>query len=74
MQLMANVGESAFGGSDPMAVGPRRIVSYELLMAAFKFSDPIQVFIQMKTDNFAGPTLKLSLCFHNYFLGRSSPL
>jgi hypothetical protein len=36
-----------------------------LLMPALKFGDPIQIFIQMKTNNFPRLTLKLSLGFHD---------
>ena len=48
-----------------MALSPGRIVSDVLLMPALKFGDPIQIFIQMKTNNFPRLTLKLSLGFHD---------
>jgi hypothetical protein len=34
-----------------MAVGPRRVVADELLMAALKVSNPIQSFIQVEGDD-----------------------
>jgi len=49
-----------------MAVSPRRIMSYVLLMSALKLSNPIQIFIQMKTYNF--PQLTLSCGSMTYFL------
>jgi hypothetical protein len=55
---------STFSGRDPMAVSPRRIVSDVLLMSALKLSNPVQIFIQMKTNNFPQLTLKLSWRFH----------
>jgi len=36
---------STFGGRDPMAVSPRRIMSDVLLMPALKRSKTIQIFI-----------------------------
>jgi hypothetical protein len=36
-----------------MVTGPRRIVPHVLAMTAFKFSYPIQVFVQMKSDDFS---------------------
>jgi hypothetical protein len=47
-----------------MAVSPRRIMSDVLLMSALKLSNPVQIFIQMKTDNFPQLPLKLSWRFH----------
>ena len=35
-----------------------------LLMSALKLSNPVQIFIQMKTNNFPQLTLKLSWRFH----------
>jgi hypothetical protein len=35
-----------------------------LLMPTLKFGDPIQIFVQVKTDNFSGLTLKLALRLH----------
>jgi len=36
-----------------------------LLMSALKLSNPIEIFIQMKTNNFPQLTLRLSLRFHD---------
>jgi hypothetical protein len=49
---MADVCPSTFCRCDPMAVSPRRIMSDVLLMSALKLSNPIQILIQMKTNNF----------------------
>jgi hypothetical protein len=35
-----------------MVIGPRRIVPHVLAMTAFKFSYPVQIFVQMKSDDF----------------------
>jgi len=40
-----------------------------LLMSALKLSNPIQILIQMKTDNFPWLTLRLSLRFHDVLPG-----
>jgi hypothetical protein len=47
-----------------MAVSPRRIVSDMLLMSALELSDPVQIFIQMKANNFPQLTQELSWRFH----------
>jgi len=44
-------------------------MSYVLLMSALKLSNPIQIFIQMKTNNFPQLTLRLSLRFHDILPG-----
>jgi len=54
-----------------MAVSPRRIMSDVLLMSALKLSNPIQIFIQMKTNNFPQLTLRLSLRFHDVLPGEN---
>jgi hypothetical protein len=56
-----------------MVIGPRRIVPHVLAMTAFKFSDPIQIFVQMKSDDFPWFTLKLSLWFHCTLLAARKP-
>ena len=38
----------------PMAIRPRRIVPYMLLMSAFKIGNPIEGFIQMIIDDLTG--------------------
>lgn len=38
----------------PVTGGIRRIVAYQLLMSALQIGNPLEVFIHMKTDNFAG--------------------
>ena len=50
---MADVVQAAFGGDDPRAVGPRRIVADVLVVAAFQFGYPIAVLVLMKPDDFA---------------------
>jgi hypothetical protein len=52
-----------------MAVSSRRIMSYVLLMSALKLSNPIQIFIQMKTNNFLRLALRLSLRLHDVLPG-----
>jgi len=47
-----------------MVIGPRRIVPHVLAMTAFKFSYPVQIFVQMKSDDFLWFALKLSLRLH----------
>jgi hypothetical protein len=49
---MADVCPSTFCCCDPMVVSPRRIMSDVLLMSTLKLSNPIQILIQMKTNNF----------------------
>ena len=44
-------------------------MSYVLLMSALKLSNPIQIFIQMKANNFPQLTLRLSLRFHDVLPG-----
>ena len=55
---------STFSGRDPMAVSPRRIMSDMLLMYALELSNPVQIFIQMKANNFPQLTQELSWRFH----------
>jgi len=47
-----------------MAVSPRRIMSDMLLMYALELSNPVQIFIQMKANNFPQLTQELSWRFH----------
>ena len=63
-KLLADVRAPTFGRGDPMTNGPWRIMSNMLLMPALKFSDPFQIFILVKTDNFSWQTLRLALRFH----------
>jgi len=62
---MTNVFLPAFGRCDPMVLGPRRIVPYVSLMTTFQFSNPLQVFIQMKAYNLSRLSLKWLLWAHN---------
>jgi hypothetical protein len=64
IQFVADVCLSALGCGYPMAVRPRRIVADVLLMSTLKFGDPIQIFVQVKGDNFSGLTLKFALRLH----------
>ena len=48
-----------------MALGPWRIMPDVLLMSAFEFRNPIQIFILVKSDNFSRPALGLALRLHN---------
>ena len=51
---------AAFGGGDPCAIGPRRVVANVLLVTAFEFGDPVVVLILVEADDFArgsGPGL-----------------
>ena len=70
---MADVFKPTFRCRDPMSVSPRWILADVLLMATFKRSHPIQLFIQVKTDNFSWKTLKLSLWFHDLLSGMGLP-
>ncbi len=44
-----------------MAIRPRRIMAYMLLMSAFKIGDPIEGFIQMIIYDFTGDSCHLCL-------------
>ena len=72
-QLLANVFFPAFGRCDPMVLGPRRIMPYVSLMAAFEFSNPLQVFIQVKAYDLSRLALKWRLRAHNVPPHRVSP-
>jgi len=61
---MADMRLSTFGCRDPMVISPRRIVPDVPPMLAFKFSNPIQIFIQVKCNDFSRLTLRCSLRFH----------
>jgi hypothetical protein len=50
---MADVSLAAFGGTDPVAFRPRRIVADVLLVATFEFGDPVGLWISVEADNFA---------------------
>ncbi len=67
---MADVFQPTFRCRDPMTVSPRWVLADVLLVAALKRGHPIQLFIQVKTDNFSRKTLKLSLWFHDLLSGR----
>ena len=44
-QLASEMGTSAFCGCHPVPHGERRIVAHMLLVPAFEFGNPIQVFV-----------------------------
>jgi hypothetical protein len=44
-----------------MAIGPRRIMAYMLLMSTFKIGNPIEGFIQMIIYDLAGDSCHLCL-------------
>ena len=44
-----------------MAIRPRRVMAYMLLMSAFKIGDPIERFIQMIIYDFTGDSCHLCL-------------
>ena len=67
---MADVFKPTFRCRDPMTVSPRWVLADVLLVAALKRGHPIQLFIQVKTDNFSRKTLKLPLWFHDLLSGR----
>jgi hypothetical protein len=50
---LAHVLEAALRGGYPVMLAPGRIVADVLLMAAFKFGDPVAVFVHVKTDDSA---------------------
>jgi hypothetical protein len=62
---MADMSLPTFGGRDPMAVSPGRIMPNVLLVSTLQVSDPIQILIQVKADDFPGLTLALSFRFHD---------
>jgi len=62
---MANVFLPALGRCDPMVLGPRRIVPHVSLVTTFQFSNPLQVFIQMKAYNLSRLALKWLLWAHD---------
>lgn len=64
-EQMADVCLPASGGSDPMAHGPGRIVADVLLMATLKFSDPVQLVVNVEANNFARDTFQLRLRLHD---------
>jgi hypothetical protein len=66
---MADVRLPTLNCRDPMAVGPRWIMPDVLLVTALQISNPIQVFIQMKPNNFPRLTFKLSLPLHDALPG-----
>ena len=53
---MADVFKPTFRCRDPMTVSPRWVLADVLLVAALKRGHPIQLFIQVKTDNFSRKT------------------
>jgi hypothetical protein len=53
--------EPPLGRRYPMGASKWRIVAHVLLMPAFKFGNPIQIFIQMKIDYFSHPALYFCL-------------
>jgi hypothetical protein len=54
-------------------IGPRGILPNVLAMTTLKFSYPIQIFVQMKIDDFPWFTLKLSLRLHYTLLACDLP-
>jgi hypothetical protein len=50
---MADVSLAAFGGTDPVAFRPRRVVADVLLVAAFEVGYPVGLWISVEADNFA---------------------
>jgi hypothetical protein len=73
IQFMANVFSSTLGCRHPMAIRPRWIMSDVLVMPAIEFGYPIQIIIQMKSNNFSGSALQLSLRLHDLLFGRTIP-
>lgn len=66
---MSDVCLSALGGCDPMPQRPRGIMAGILLMAAFEFDYPVELFISVKADNFPQHAFTLLLRLHvNCFL------
>ena len=63
----------ALVGCYPVMIGPRRIVANELMMSTLKFSDPIEIFVRMKIDDFPWYTLGLSLRLHYTVLACDLP-
>ena len=52
---------SALQSRNPMPECPRRIVPNVLAVSAFQFCDPLQIFVQMKSDDLPGLPLVLLL-------------
>lgn len=62
---MADMFLAAPGGYNPRALSPRRVMTNMLLMATFELSNPIRVFIKVKSHNFARLTFRLRLRRHS---------
>jgi hypothetical protein len=54
----------ALVGCYPVMIGPRGILPNVLTVTTLEFSYPIQIFVQMKSDDFLWFALKLSLRLH----------
>lgn len=53
IQLSANRARAAFGGDDPRAVHPRRVVANVLIVAALESSDPVVLLVLVKRNDLA---------------------
>jgi hypothetical protein len=60
---VADVRFPAFGGRYPMWV-PRRVVSDELLVSAFKLGNPVQLFVLMEANDLSRLAFQLALRLH----------
>jgi hypothetical protein len=63
-EFMADMFLPTFGCRDPVTFSPGRIMTNVLLMAAFEFSHPVRVFVEMESDDFSRLTFELWLRLH----------
>jgi len=63
-KFAAEMCQTALCGGHPVILDEWGVAAHELLMSAFKFRDPIQVSVEVKTNNFPRLASKLLLRSH----------